>query len=84
MVPACGTAEVIRFGAASMSPSLLSQLTPRETAVLNLIVQGTTSRGAAVTLGISPRTIEFHRANIMMKLSAKNIAELMRIVFDHQ
>ena len=32
-------------------------------------------------LGISPRTVEFHRANIMLKLSAKNVADLMRIVF---
>ncbi len=62
----------------------LSQLTPRETAVLNLIVQGSTSRAAAVAVGISPRTIEFHRANIMLKLSARNIAELMRIVLQYQ
>lgn len=55
-------------------------LTPREAAVLELIVQGATSRSAGVTLGISPRTVEFHRANIMLKLSARNVAELMRIV----
>jgi len=45
-----------------------------------LIVQGATSKRAGDTLGISPRTVEFHRANIMAKLSAKNVADLMRIV----
>lgn len=55
-------------------------LTPREFAVLALIVQGATSKRAGDTLGISPRTVEFHRANIMAKLSAKNVADLMRIV----
>ena len=56
------------------------ELTPRESAVLALIMQGATSRAAGNTLGISPRTVEFHRANIMLKLSAKNVADLMRIV----
>lgn len=56
------------------------ELTPREGAVLALIMQGATSRGVGSVLGISPRTVEFHRANIMAKLSAKNVADLMRIV----
>lgn len=64
-----------------MSPAELEHtLTPRENAVLGLIMQGSTSRVAGGVLGISPRTIEFHRANIMLKLSAKNVADLMRIV----
>ena len=57
-------------------------LTPRERVVLELIVRGSSSRQAAAVLKVSPRTIEFHRANIMQKLSAKNVADLMRIVFD--
>jgi len=57
-------------------------LTRRENAVLNLIMQGQTSKAAAGVLGISSRTIEFHRANIMQKLSAKNVADLMRIVLE--
>ena len=57
-------------------------LTPRENAVLALLIQGATNKAAGNTLGISPRTVEFHRANIMLKLSAKNVADLMRIVFD--
>ena len=61
-----------------------NELTPRENAVLTLIIEGATSKAAGNRLGISPRTVEFHRANIMLKLSAKNVADLMRIVLDHR
>ncbi len=47
--------------------------------VLALIVDGATSKVAGATLGISPRTVEFHRANIMEKLNARNVADLIRI-----
>ena len=57
-------------------------LTPRERVVLELIVHGSSSRQAAAVLKVSPRTIEFHRANIMQKLSAKNVADLMRIILE--
>jgi len=63
-------------------PTPTDGLTPSENAVLALIMQGSTSKAAGNVLGISPRTVEFHRANIMMKLSAKNVADLMRIVLD--
>lgn len=65
-----------------ISHSLSDQLTPREQVVLDWIVKGATSREASDALGVSPRTIEFHRANIMQKLSARNVADLVRIVFD--
>jgi DNA-binding CsgD family transcriptional regulator len=52
-------------------------LTPRERLVLAQIVKGASSKEAARDLGISPRTIEFHRANIMRKLDARNIADLL-------
>jgi DNA-binding CsgD family transcriptional regulator len=55
-------------------------LTPRERAALAQIVRGATSKEAARTLRISPRTVEFHRANVMRKLGAKNIVDLMRKV----
>jgi len=55
-------------------------LTPRERAVLAQIVKGASSKEAARTLAISGRTVEFHRANILLKLAAKNTAELIRIV----
>jgi DNA-binding CsgD family transcriptional regulator len=52
-------------------------LTPRERAALAHIVRGASSKEAARALGVSPRTIEFHRANIMRKLGAKNTADLV-------
>jgi len=62
---------------------IFEALTPREKAVLVLIVGGATSREAGTSLGISPRTVEFHRANIMQKSSARNVADLMRLVLKY-
>lgn len=64
-------------------PQPIEPLTPREVMVLDLIVSGSTSREAGTALGISPRTIEFHRANIMQKFAARNVADLMRMVMEH-
>lgn len=55
-------------------------LTPREREVLGRIVQGESNKLAGRSLGISPRTVEVHRARIMEKLQAKNTADLIRIV----
>lgn len=55
-------------------------LTPRERVALAQIVRGASSKEAARMLGISPRTAEFHRANVMRKLGAKNVADLVRKV----
>lgn len=55
-------------------------LTPREKEVLGLISAGQSNKEAGRALGISPRTIEVHRARIMEKLGAKNAADLVRIV----
>jgi DNA-binding CsgD family transcriptional regulator len=63
---------------------MLAMLTPREQAVLAQIVEGASSREAARRLGISHRTIEYHRANIMQKLAAKNTADLVRIVVGNE
>ncbi len=56
------------------------QLTPREREVLQLIADGQSNKEAGRELGISPRTIEVHRARVMEKLGARNTADLMRIV----
>lgn len=55
-------------------------LTPREREVLTQIAAGASNKEAGRRLGISPRTIEVHRARIMEKLGAKNAADLVRIV----
>jgi two-component system response regulator FixJ len=56
------------------------QLTPRECEVLGQIAGGASNKEAGRQLGISPRTIEVHRARIMEKIGAKNAADLVRIV----
>ena len=59
-------------------------LTRREREVLEQFTSGASNKEAGRTLGISPRTIEDHRANIMKKLGAKNAADLVRIVMTAQ
>lgn len=59
-------------------------LTPREREVLAQIAGGASNKEAGRQLGISPRTIEVHRARIMEKLGAKNAADLVRIVFSEK
>ncbi len=56
------------------------RLTARELQVLDQIAEGASNKEAGRELGISPRTIEVHRARIMEKLRAKNAADLMRVV----
>jgi FixJ family two-component response regulator len=56
------------------------RLTARERDVLERIARGASNKEAGRELGISPRTVEVHRARIMEKLVAKNAADLMRIV----
>ena len=53
-------------------------LTARHQEVLQLIIQGMTSRQIAEELGISRRTVEVHRTNIMRRLGARNISDLFR------
>jgi FixJ family two-component response regulator len=55
-------------------------LTRREREVLEQFASGSSNKQAGRHLGISPRTIEDHRANIMRKLGAKNATDLIRIV----
>jgi len=57
-------------------------LTRREQDVLAHIIAGESSKEAGRRLAISPRTIEVHRARIMEKLGARNVADLVRIVYD--
>jgi FixJ family two-component response regulator len=55
-------------------------LTRREREILALLAAGASNKEAGRKLGISPRTIEYHRANVMKKLDAKNANDLLRIV----
>lgn len=55
-----------------------TELTKRELEILELIVDGKTSKEIAQHLFISPRTVDTHRANLMQKLELNNIADLVR------
>ncbi|HUO97603.1 MAG TPA: LuxR C-terminal-related transcriptional regulator [Rhizomicrobium sp.] len=58
---------------------LVASLTPREHAVLEELVAGSSNKVTAQKLGISPRTIEVYRAQIMTKLRSHSLSELVRI-----
>lgn len=58
-------------------------LTDREREVLMLLAQGKTYRQIAETLFISPKTVDFHRANLMRKLALENRSELTRFALQH-
>ncbi|MEY2952581.1 MAG: hypothetical protein RLZZ401_668, partial [Pseudomonadota bacterium] len=64
--------------AASRS-ALLGKLTSREAQVLERIVAGRLNKQIADDLGISIKTVEAHRANIMEKLNANTVADLLKI-----
>jgi DNA-binding NarL/FixJ family response regulator len=58
--------------------SEVDRLTSREREVLQLVVEGHSNRSAAQVLQISVKTVEKHRSNLMSKLGAHNLAELIR------
>lgn len=58
----------------------LQTLTPRESEVLDLILEGHSSRTIGAKLKISPRTVDNHRVHIMTKLRAKSLGDLGRAV----
>lgn len=55
-----------------------AQLSAREREVLGLIVEGLTNKEIGRALGLSPRTVETHRANLFAKLGAESLAQLIR------
>lgn len=59
----------------------LSILTRRERQVLAGVVAGFTSRSIGERLGISPRTVEIHRANMMRKIEVRRSADLIRYMY---
>jgi FixJ family two-component response regulator len=59
----------------------LETLTPREREVLALLVRGKANKEVAACLSVSEKTIEIHRAHVMKKLRASNVASLVRLVF---
>jgi len=57
----------------------LESLTARERQVLDLIVEGASNKVIAASLAISPRTVEIYRANVMSKMRADSLSDLVRM-----
>jgi two-component system response regulator FixJ len=62
----------------------LQVLTPREREVLDGLAEGLPNKTIAYDLGISPRTVEIHRANLMTKLAVRSLSEALRLAFAAQ
>lgn len=60
---------------------VLGVLTPREREVLDGLAQGLPNKTIAYDLGISPRTVEVHRANLMAKLEVRSLSDALRLAF---
>ncbi|HKE96532.1 MAG TPA: response regulator transcription factor [Povalibacter sp.] len=54
-------------------------LTPREREVMALVVDGHANKVIAIDLGLSERTVEIHRANVMEKMGARSVAHLVKM-----
>jgi len=65
----------------AQSAVLVAALTAREQDVLRGLAQGLPNKSIAYDLGISPRTVEVHRANLMTKLNVRSLSDALRIAF---
>jgi len=68
-----------QYQSSASREALLAKLTSREAQVLERIVAGRLNKQIADDLGISIKTVEAHRANIMEKLGANTVADLLKI-----
>ena len=58
----------------------IAKLTPREREVMGCVIKGNLNKETAAELDISPKTVELHRAQVMKKMKAKSLAELVSMV----
>lgn len=65
-------------GDGGIAADRLKRLSPREREVLEGIVEGLPNKLIAFELGLSPRTVEVHRARVMDKMQARSLSELIR------
>ena len=72
-----------RGGTGGMANELLAKLSPRERQVLDLVVASKPNKIIADILGISIKTVELHRANMMGKLGVRSLPELMKVALGH-
>lgn len=62
----------------------IAQLSARERDVFEAIVTGESNKSTALKLGISPRTVEIYRANVMEKMGAKTLSDLVRMALQRE
>lgn len=67
----------------SASSRLLRKLSEREKEILRMIADGFTTTEIGEKLFISPRTVEFHRANLLSKTESKNVADLIKFALQN-
>jgi two-component system response regulator FixJ len=72
------------FDRADEASVKLQALTAREREVLDGLARGLPNKTIAYDLGISPRTVEIHRANLMSKLGVRSLSEALRVAFAAQ
>jgi len=63
-----------------MLAARLASLTPRERQVMDFIIDGKPNKNIAIALGISQKTVEFHRSNVMKKMKADSAVGLLRLM----
>jgi DNA-binding NarL/FixJ family response regulator len=83
-----GAAQVLVDGlcstASTSQPTLMRKLlSAREREIVQLLAEGESSKEVAIVLGISVKTAETHRANIMRKLEMHSVSELVRYAVKH-
>jgi DNA-binding NarL/FixJ family response regulator len=66
------------------TPTSQEALTPREREIVQLVAEGRSNKEIAVTLKISTKTVEAHRANMMHKLGLSSVSELVRFAIRNQ
>jgi len=85
----CANEIMLEFARARKSASEVAQsgrerLTPREREIVQLLSEGKSSKEVAVILGISVKTSETHRANVMRKLEIHSVSQLVRYAVRNQ
>lgn len=74
-----GKAQGEQDAALAETRKRIAALSPRESEVLDGLVEGKANKVIAYDLGISPRTVEIYRANLMTKMQARSLSELVRM-----
>lgn len=76
--------EYLQTASSNEALTVSDRLTPREREILQLTVEGHTNRAIAKLLRVSPKTVEKHRTELMKKLEATNLPELVLAAAKHR